>query len=129
MKRIALWLVTAVLLLSLVGCGGYTSHYKAVGFVHSNESDEAFMNFYSFEGTMVFKMKCKEPGAKLRASAALESGSAAVYYDENGTKTALCTVQAGEETELSADLSGTGTVYVIVETSEKCGNGEFRFSI
>ena len=36
----------------MAGCGKYTSKYKAVGFVHSNESSAAFMSFYSFDGKM-----------------------------------------------------------------------------
>ncbi|MBR5620124.1 MAG: hypothetical protein IKW76_10345 [Clostridia bacterium] len=129
MKKICL-LFAAVLLLTASGCGRYVSHYKAIGFAHSNASDSAFMSFYSFDGRMVFKLRCKNGSdGQLRYSAKLESGSAAVYYDDNGTKTALCTVAAGDALESSVGLSEKGTVYVIVETSEPCMNGDFSFAV
>ena len=130
MKKILLLFAAAALALSLSGCDRYVSHYRAIAFVHANESDSAFMTFYSFDGRMVFKLKNRDDsGGRLEASAKLESGSAAVYVDDNGTKRELCTVRAGDEIETSAALSGRGTVYVIVETDGKCMNGDFRFGI
>ena len=130
MRKILLLFAAAALALSLAGCGRYVSHYHAIGFVHSNESDSAFMSFYSFDGSMVFKLKNRnDSGGQLEASAKLESGSAAVYVDDNGTKRELCVVGAGDDVETAAVLSGRGTVYVIVETDGKCMNGDFRFDV
>lgn len=78
MKRIIPLLVSAAMLLCLSGCGRYSSSYKAIGFVHSNESNSAFMSFHSFEGRMVFKLKSDGEG-ELKYSAKLEDGKASVY--------------------------------------------------
>ena len=96
MKKIFILALSALLLISLAGCGKYSSSYKAVAFVHSNESDSAFMSFSSFEGRMVFKLKSSAEG-DLKYTAKLESGSATVYYDFYGTKDELFKISGGEE--------------------------------
>ena len=113
----------------LSGCARYVSKYFAVAFVHSNESDNAYMSFYTFKGTMVFKLKCKDAGQRIRYSAKLESGSAAVYTDCGDGKTELLSVGAGDETASVGGQIGKGTVYVIVETDGECTNGDFRFEL
>lgn len=116
------------MLLSLVGCSKYPSKYKAVGFVHSNESSSAFMDFYSFDGRIAFKLKSTGEG-DLKYSAKLESGSATVYYDFYGTKTELFSISSGDEINSHGGYIEAGTVYVIVETNGECQNGNFRFSL
>ena len=106
----------------------YSSKYKAVAFVHSNESTSAFMNFYSFNGRMVFKLKSAGEG-DLKFSAKLETGSATVYYDYYGTKTELFSINSGDELDSHGGYIEAGTVYVIVETNGECRNGEFHFSL
>lgn len=128
MKKVFTVIVAAVLLLSFAGCGRYSSSYKAVAFVHSNESISAFMNFYSFDGRMVFKLKSAGEG-DLKYSAKLETGSATVYYDYYGTKTELFSIDSGDEIDSHGGYIESGTVYVIVETNGECRNGEFRFSL
>ncbi|MBR6427478.1 MAG: hypothetical protein IKS28_06605 [Clostridia bacterium] len=128
LRKIVVLFVFVFLLMSLAGCGRYSSGYKAVGFVHSNESDSAFMNFYSFEGHMVFKLKSSGEG-DLKYAARLESGNAAVYYDFYGTKQELFSISAGEEVDSRGGYIEAGTVYIIVETDGECRNGEFRFSL
>ena len=128
MKKIAIFLVSAVLAISLAGCGRYVSSYKALGFVHSNRSGSAYMSFASFEGRMVFRLKSSGEG-DLKYSAALESGSAAVYYDFNGNKQKLFSISGGEEADSRGGYVEAGTVTVIVETDGGCRNGEFRFSV
>lgn len=117
------------LLFCLSGCGKYNSHYNATAFVHSNESDSAFMSFWKFEGTMVFKLKCKQAGQSLAYTAKLETGSATVYYDCGDGKTELCTVSAGDDLQDVLDELTPGTVYIIVETDGKCETGSFDFKI
>ena len=132
MKKIVsllLALICIVCALGSVGCSKYVSRYYAIAFVHSNESDSAFMEFYSFEGTMVFRMRAADASGKLRFSAKLEDGSAKVYYDCGGTKTELFTLHAGDEIDSSVDLGRTGTVYVIIETDGECRNGSLHFEI
>ena len=126
MKKIIALLLCAALLFSLAGCGKHSSKYKAVGFVHSNETKEAFMSFYSFEGRMVFKLKPSGEG-DIKYSAKLEEGNATVYYDWLGTKSELFSVSAGDEIASSGGYVEAGTVYIIVETDGECMNGDFRF--
>ena len=128
MKKTVLLLVSALLLLSLTGCGRYISSYNAIGFVHSNKSASAFMSFHSFEGRMVFRLKSPSEG-ELKYAAELESGSATVYYDYSGTKQELFSISGGEETDSHGGYVESGTVYIIVETDGNCRNGEFRFRL
>ncbi len=129
-KRITiLFVFLAILSLCLSGCGKYPTHYSATAFVHSNESDAAFMNFWKFEGNMVFRLKCKEAGQSLAYTAKLETGSTTVYYDCGDGKTELCAVNAGDETQSVLEGLKPGTVYVIVETDGRCENGDFHFDI
>jgi hypothetical protein len=128
MKKICILLVSAILIVMLTGCGKYTSGYNAVGFVHSSDSDSAFMNFYSFKGRMVFKLKSSGEG-ELKYTAKLESGNAAVYYDFFGTKQELFSISSEEELDSHGGYVEAGTVYIIVETDGTCKNGEFRFSL
>ncbi|MBQ7064706.1 MAG: hypothetical protein IJM90_07440 [Firmicutes bacterium] len=131
-KRINCLLLAVLLVLScgLGGCTGYVSHYKAVGFVHSNGADSASMSFYSFEGSMVFKVRSTNGSAgQLFYSGKLENGNATVYYDYNGSKTELFRISSGGEINASIGLIEIGTVYIIVETDGSCQNGAFEFKI
>ena len=81
MKRFYTVIAALLLLASavcLTGCGQYVSSYKAVGFVHSNESKSAFMDFYEFEGRMVFRLNNIGAAGRLTYSAKLESGEISV---------------------------------------------------
>lgn len=128
MKKVFTLIVTALMLLSLAGCTKYSSKYKAVAFVHSNDSSSAYMNFYSFDGRMVFKLHSAGEGA-VKYSAKLESGSATVYYDFYGNKEELLSVSSSNEVASHGGYIEAGTVYIIVETDGECQNGEFRFSL
>ena len=129
MKKLLTVVLVACLLFSLAGCSAYRSHYKAVGFVHSNTPGSAFMSFYEFDGTMVFNLKNKNTGEKLNYSAKLETGTVTVYYDTNGTKTELFRLGTGGQIASLLDLPSTGKICIIVETDGKCSNGDFRFNI
>ena len=50
-KVIVILFVVAFVIIGLCGCSKYTSHYFAVGFVHSNDQDSASMSFFEFEGS------------------------------------------------------------------------------
>ena len=127
MKKLFSILLVFCLLAGFAGCSAYRSHYKAVGFVHSNTPGSAFMSFYEFEGTNVFTLKCKNAGGKLKYSAKLETGAIKVYYDTDGSKKELFSVGAGDEISSSLDLASAGKTYIIVETDGKCMNGDFQF--
>lgn len=128
MKKAISLIAAAAILLSLAGCGKYTSHYKAVGFVHSNLPDSAFMSFYSFDGRMVFKLKSPGEG-DIRYTAKLESGSVTVGYDYGGTRSELFSVKGGEELDSHGGYVESGTVYIVVETDGECRNGDLRFEV
>ena len=128
-KMLSAFALGMALLFCLSGCGKYASHYNATAFVHSNESDSAFMSFWKFEGNMVFQLKCKQAGQSLAYTAKLETGSATVYYDRGDGKTELCALNAGDETESTLEELKPGTVYVIVEADGQCENGDFHFDI
>lgn len=127
MKKLLLLFVIISLTLMLAGCETYTSKYKAVGFIHSNEAQSAYMDFWTFDGRMVFKLKSPGEG-DLTYSEKLESGHATVYYDFYGSKTELFSLNGGEAAASHGGYVEAGTVYVIVETDGECKNGEFRFS-
>lgn len=131
MKRIAGLLVTVLLItVCLVGCNHYSSHYFAIAHGTSNNSDSALLFFGEFEGTEVFKLKIESgKTAKIKYTGKLETGSLTVYYDCGKAKTELFSIHTGEEIDASSQTLPAGTVYLIVETSEKCGNGDFDFEI
>lgn len=84
--KVLIGIIMVLLLLPLSGCSRYISSYKAVAFVHTNTTKSASMRFSSFEGTMVFKLKCESEDQKINYSVKLENGIAKVFYDCNGTK-------------------------------------------
>ncbi len=117
-------------LLFLGGCGKYVSSHSAFGFVHTGSDKAAEMRFASFRGSQIFTMQVDgEAGGQIRYSASLESGAATVYYDTDGTKRELFSITAGENVDAAGGELVKGKLYVIVETTENCKNGEFRFSI
>ncbi len=120
-------MLALAMLLCSFGCGGYNSKYKAVGFVHSNDTESAYMSFYTFDGRMVFKFHTTRE-SDIKYSAKLESGSATVYYDYSG-KQELFSVKGGEELDSRGGYVDNGTIHIIVETDGECMNGEFSFSI
>lgn len=130
MKKIATMMIAAVMcVMCLAGCDKYTSKYEAVAFVHSNDPDAASMSFSEFEGTMVFTLEGWKGGSKLKYSARLEKGSAKISYDCGGTKKALCTIKSGENTKASLDGIEGETIYIIIESDQRCENGRMSFEI
>ena len=127
-KRFRFAVVMLLLVFVITGCGKYTSSYNAVGFVHSNVSGSAFMNFYKFKGTIVFTLKCKEDGV-IDYSAKLEKGSLKVYYDADGEKKELLSLGDGDSVNASLEDLPKGKVYIIVETDGKCKNGDLKFDV
>ena len=130
MKRIIRIIAVTVIMiaacLGLTGCGQYTSSYVASICVTTSDS----VSFSSLKGTMVFTAKCDgEEGRKIKYSAKLGTGSFTVYYDSDGTKNELFTINAGESVEASGGELVKGTVYIILETDGKCEDGKFSFEI
>ena len=125
-------LVVVLVVLALLRTGGvkYVNKYAAVGFVHSNTSSSAYMSFYTFDGTMVFKLKNKDSAGKLHASGTVESGNLKVYWDHGQGKELAMNLQKPKALwEWTAEDFETGTIYIIVETDGKCENGELHFDL
>ena len=131
MKRfIILCLTLTLVLCGLGGCSKYSSHYSAVMYAHSNDSDSAEMSFYIFDGTEVFDFKCESgQTAKIRYTGKLETGSLTVFVDRGEGKTELFSLHAGEEISADSDPLSAKTVTVIVETNEKCESGALTFEL
>ena len=115
--------------LCLSGCSKYKSDYNAVGFVHSNEAHSSLMNFYLFDGMIVFKMNCSKDGEKINYEAKLETGDIEVFYDCGDGKKDLFTIRGGDRVSTDGGELKKGTVYIIVQTNAECLNGEIRFEI
>ena len=138
-KRVHKYAVMMLIILSiltLTACGKYISSWSATGFVHSNTSKSAYMSFWKFSGTMVFKLKCTDDtkeilkfSGKLDNEDEEENGNITVYYDIDGTKRELFSLANGESVEASLDKLNEGTVYIIVETDGSCEDGELDFNI
>ena len=133
MKKTVTLFLTAVLMLcslSLCGCSsdGYTSSYNAKSFVQSSSDNAASMSFTEFQGVKVFQINFKDGYSKsLLYNIRLEVGTATVYYDTDGEKKELTTVTAGKSVNSSLENLTCSSMYIIVETSEKCLNGNFSF--
>lgn len=131
-KRFFSALIAAVLLLVVLpfsGCSRYASNYHAIAIVSQNTAKSAFMSFSSFEGSMVFTLQCASSEERINYSARLESGSAKIFYDCNGTKTELCSVNSGDDIGEIGGVLQKGTVYIIVEMPEAGKDGRFDFNI
>ncbi|MCR5781530.1 MAG: hypothetical protein K6G90_02215 [Clostridia bacterium] len=129
MTKVFFALLSLAALLFMSGCDAYSSKYNAFLLVHSNTPESAFMQFDTFKGTMVFRLKSKYDNEKLKYSAKLGAGSANVDYDYDGQKTGLFSVKEGDDLRETDVYVGKGRVYVIVETDGECKEGDFNFEI
>ena len=127
MKK-ALTALAAAAAVGLASCGRYSSSYNAVGFVHNELSDSAFMDFYRFEGRIVFDLDGDE-GDSLEYSGRLEKGSITVSIDRDGTKQELFRLSDGGEVSSSLALPEKDKVYIIAETDGSCENGRIDIEI
>ncbi len=124
-------LITAAVILcmlALCACSPYSSHYSAIGFVHSNTSSNAFMSFYEFDGTMVFTLNA-DKSDKIVFTASLGSGELEVFIDNGSGKTSLLSLKSGDGINGTGGELSAGKVYIIVETNGKCSNGSLTFNL
>ena len=130
-KRFTLLLTLLVLCLS--GCSGYSNHYKAFMFVHSNTNKKAYMTFDEFTGTYSFRLKSskKNDMIELNYDLSLEEGSVNIYIDINGEKQLLKKVESSDKftDTIQIKTNAKGIIYIIVETNNKSSNGSFSFNI
>ena len=132
MRKIGFVLVLVLTLFMLFSCGGYVNHYSATILITSCQGDEASMEFDTFKGTYNFKLK-RDSVAKhtLDFEASLASGEMNVYIGVNGEKELLRTVKGGESYDetviLNDKYDNEKTIYIILESTSKCVDGDFEF--
>ena len=132
MKKACFALVLFFTLFMLCSCGGYVKSYAATILITSGHGDEASMKFDTFKGSYNFKLK-RDGAAEhtLDLDASLGEGEMNVYIGVGGEKELLLTVKGGEsydETITLAEKYDTEkTIYIILESEEKCIDGDFAF--
>ena len=132
MKKIGFVLLLVLTLALLCSCSGYVNKYSATILITSCYGDEASMKFHTFKGTYNFKLKRdNEAEHTLDFEAKLAEGEMNVYIGVDGEKELLRTVKGGEsynETITVNDkYNNEKTIYVILESTGKCVDGDFEF--
>ena len=133
MKKACLVLVLILTLFILCSCGKYVSSYAATILITSCHSDEASMKFDTFKGTYHFKLRRDSTAAHtLDFEASLAEGNMNVYIGIDGEKELLRTVKGGESYDeviaLDDKYDNEKTIHIILETTEKCADGDFAFA-
>ena len=132
MKKIAFVMVLVFTLALLCSCSGYVRNYSATILITSCQGDEASMEFDTFNGTYNFKLR-RDGAAEqtLDLEASLKEGEMNVYIGVDGEKELLRTVKGGESYDetimLNDKYNNKKTIYVILESTGKCVDGDFEF--
>ena len=132
MKKISFILMLVLTLALLCSCGGYVKNYSATFLITSCQGDEASMKFDTFKGTYNFKIKRDSTAEHtLDFEARLAEGEMNVYVSVDGEKELLRTVRGGESYDETITLDerydNEKTIYVILESTGKCVDGDFEF--
>jgi hypothetical protein len=132
MKKIGLALLLALTLAFLCACSGYVKSYSATFLITSSQGDEASMEFDTFKGTYNFKLR-RDGVAEhtLDLEANLLEGEIKIYIGVDGEKELIRTVKGGESYDetitLDKKYDNEKVIYVILESTGKCVDGEFEF--
>ena len=132
MKKVCLALLTILTLGMLCSCGGYVKNYSATILITSCQGDEARMEFDTFNGTYNFKLRRDNMAEyTLDYEASLAEGEMNIYIGVDGEKDLLRTVKGGESCDETITLDdkydNEKTIYVILESTDKCIDGDFEF--
>ena len=132
MKKACFVLALIFIFVMLGGCGGYVKSYSATVLITSCQGDEASMEFDTFKGTYHFKLKRDDTAEHtLDLEASLAEGEMNVYIGVDGKKELLRTVKGGESYDETITLDdkydNEKTIYVILESTGKCTDGDFEF--
>ena len=132
MKKVCFVLVLMLTLALLCGCSGYVKSYSATILITSCHGNEASMEFDTFKGTYNFKLKAKnDSDHTLDIEASLAEGEMNIYIGVDGEKDLLRTVKGGESYDETITLDdkydNEKTIYVILESTGKCVDGDFEF--
>ena len=132
MKKISFALALILTLITLCSCGGYVKSYSATILITSCQGDEASMEYDTFKGTYNFKLR-RDGAAEhsLDFEANLTEGEMNVYIGVDGEKELLRTIKGGESCDETITLDdkydNEKTIYVILESVDKCVDGDFEF--
>ena len=132
MKKVCCVLVLILTLFMLCSCGRYVKSYSATILITSCQGNEASMEFDSFKGTNNFKLR-RDGIAEhtLDFEASLAEGEMNVYIGVDGEKELLLIVKGGESYDETITLDdkydNEKTIYIILETIDKCVDGDFEF--
>ena len=132
MKKVCFVLVLILTHFMLCSCGGYIKSYSATILITSNHGNEASMEFDTFKGTNNFKLK-KQGIAEhiLELKASLAEGEMNIYIGTDSKKELLLTVKGGEVYNesfiLDVKYDKEKAIYIILETTGKCMDGDFKF--
>jgi hypothetical protein len=132
MKKIGIILMLVLTLALLSGCDGYVKSYSATILITSCEGDEAGMEFQSFKGSYNFKLRRDDTAEHtLDIEGSLGEGEINIYVGVDGEKELIRTVKGGESIDETITLDNKydneKAIYVILESKEKCTNGDFEF--
>lgn len=130
MRKFRSFLVIPLLIICLLlpGCSKYSSHFMATAMVHTGFSDSGSLSFYKFKGTYVLNLKGDDDEC-IRYKGELEDGSVKVYYDNDGTKTELFSIESGDKVDDKSEPLKKGKTYIIIESDGEVSNGKFEFEI
>ncbi|MBR6517204.1 MAG: hypothetical protein IKT40_10250 [Bacilli bacterium] len=132
MKKVCLALLTMLTLGMLCSCGGYVKNYSATILITSCQGDKASMEFDTFNGTYNFKLRRDNMAEyTLDYEASLAEGEMSVYIGVDGEKELLFIVKGGESYDETITLhnkyDNEKTIYIILESTGKCVDGDFEF--
>lgn len=121
-------LVMAFSLLGLTGCSEHASSFRAVYLAEHNDRDSAGISFGHLKGKYVIKLKNTKSDAKLKYDGEIGKGDVTVYYEVNGDKKELFSLNSNESESSEVEV-GKGTVYIYIECEEDCDDGSFDFEL
>ena len=132
MKKVCLALLTILTLGMLCSCGGYIKNYSATILITSCQGDKASMEFDTFNGTYNFNLRRDNMAEyTLDYEASLAEGEMSVYIGGDGEKELLFIVKGGESYDETITLhnkyDNEKTIYIILESTGKCVDGDFEF--
>ena len=132
MKKVCFVLVLMFTLVMLCSCAGYVKSYSATILITSCLGDEASIEFDTFKGTYNFKLK-RDGAAEhtIDCEASLAEGEINIFIGVDGEKELLRTVKGGESYDETITLDdkydNKKSIYIILESSGKCVDGDFEF--
>ena len=132
MKKLCFALTLILTLTMLCACGDYVKSYAATILITSSQGDEASMEFATFKGTYNFKLRRDRTAEHtLDLEATLAEGEMKIYIGVDGEKELLRTIKGGESCDetikLDSKYDNERSIYVILEATEKCLDGDFEF--